>query len=107
MDAIIVEATTSEPVKEKRKYTKKADTDALASLKAKIHTATNLDDLKNLWNENQLIRENKELVDLVTDKKKHIQETELLYAEEAKKEKQLVEINLFEKMDNEADAPKF
>ena len=49
----------------------------------------------------------KELVDLVTDKKKHIQETELLYAEEAKKEKQLVEINLFEKMDNEADAPKF
>lgn len=102
MDAIILESSTPEQqTPAKRKYTKKADSDEIVSMKAKIHTAVSLDDLKRLWEENRTIRDNKELVQLVSDKKKHIQDTELMYLEEQKK--QLADTtSLLEKMDQEA-----
>ena len=81
MDAYIIESNmlveeTPEAKAEKRKYTKKDKAPELdyAKLKAKIHTAMTLDDLKKVWDECPECKTDKEIVNLVKERKAHIQD---------------------------------
>jgi hypothetical protein len=72
IEANVIESNTIEPVKEKRKYTKKADTVSevdITAIKAKILTAMDVDALKKIWDECPECATNDELKKAVVDRK--------------------------------------